>query len=482
MSSKSKKSRKSSHVSSSESGGDSVETKTINKKEDKKDTKKSTHATDGTEGTKGSSGNLKMDSTDPDKVILTEFKPAGTQKLAFMNYNDGATNSRRALEFQTSKINVKFNLITMLDSERKEKGYTVKGHYPDDTKRRFVRIYFVPGQPALESLKSLLQRFDEYYGSKTFSEKTWGKKSGSYNYAPLVKPPYGDDEDEDDKKKKSKKNKKKGSGEDEEEKPRYDNVKIPFSIDFESKKITTIFQKIENGKKKTLKNVDVTQLLENGLGYGSDIKVVFGMSKLYVQPIDGVKGMFKYAIGLKLKILRFTQCEKGSGYKSKFDSDSDGFDGESIDEESGESGKRSKSDKSKKSTKTEKKSKLDSDSDEDSKPSKKSSGKDKKAKKAASSSSEKSDDGDISSDSDLKSKKTAHVSSEEEKDSKSSKKKGNKNSDESSEDNKKKKDNKKKAASSDSGSASASASASSEEEKKNKNKKGKKGKSSNKDN
>ena len=284
--------------------------------------------------------NFKYDEVNTDNFDIGELKHEGGNQIAFVNYNETATKMKKTILLQTGGIKMVAGGTPLLDEELKKLGYTPKGHYPDDSKRKFTKLPFDPKQKSCMKLRGFMARMDEYFDTNEFRVKCFGaQKAANYMYSPCITPPF--EEDDASKSKTTTGNKK----------PRYETCKMHYSTDRETHEVKTRFIRVEKGKGRTPVPIKTITDITKAVPFKSTVKVIFAISCILAYPIPKTKN-FTYSLRFKIIKVHFTPGEGSSmDYDAaSFDSDSDEEENEDENDDTIEAKPKKSSDKPGKNT------------------------------------------------------------------------------------------------------------------------------------
>ena len=234
-------------------------------------------------------------------IDVSDLKEEGaTQPLAYINYKDDKRNIDTKLLVQTGMIKLTGHGIPQLHEQ----------FYPTDDKREFIKIPLDPEQEACNELRDMLEKVDQHFGSNEMKERLFGpKKAKKYEYQPCIRTQTNNDDDEDDEKSKTKKDKKSKPTY-----PRYDFVKMKFSVINENDKrvIKTKMTKIE-GKNKTKFIPQSIKDIANEITFKSNIRLIFYFNKVWANTTSspGSK-VILYGLGFKVIAMEY-QSNVGKG-------------------------------------------------------------------------------------------------------------------------------------------------------------------------
>lgn len=235
-------------------------------------------------------------------IDVSDLKEGATQPLAYINYKDDKRNIDTKLLVQTGMIKLTGHGIPQIHEQ----------FYPTDEKREFIKIPLDPEQESCNDLRAMLEKVDQHFGSNEMKEHLFGpKKAKKYEYQPCIRTQINDDDDEeDDEKSKSKKDKKsKGS-----KYPKYDFVKMKFSVINEDDKrvIKTKMMKVENGSKMKFIPQTISDIAKE-IRFKTNVRLIFYFNKVWANttPSPGSK-VILYGLGFKVIAMEYqSNADKG---------------------------------------------------------------------------------------------------------------------------------------------------------------------------
>ena len=183
-------------------------------------------------------------------------------------------------------------------------------------KRTNFTIPFDPEQENCNKLKEVVQQLDDKLQDKTVKDDIFGndpKLVKKMKYSPIIKVPKETDDDEDD------------------NKVKFDKMKINLDIDYNSGEINTkVYTKENNDSKAIARDVKTMEDLEKYFTYGSQIRLILMVNKLWAAKSDiGGYGRL-YGAGFKVLQMEIIPRENTS-VKQEFKTNA--FDSDSEDEE-----------------------------------------------------------------------------------------------------------------------------------------------------
>jgi len=229
---------------------------------------------------------LDTESTNISNVCVSKLITSPPQSIAFIKYN-----KKQLLTVKTEPIRITSYGIPQLDKNGAH-------FYPMDKQRHFIKIPLDPDQNSCIKLKKLLQKMDEYFGSKQFRKILFGTKYfDKYQYQLSVRTkqayPDSDDYDSDDDDSPPSKNKKIYP----------DYCKVVFMGDRNQMNISTILTRYN-------KNIPVRTVtdMEQYVKWGSTYTFCIHIYKIWANtsPVHGATKKL-YGLGLKMKEIIISQ-------------------------------------------------------------------------------------------------------------------------------------------------------------------------------
>lgn len=227
------------------------------------------------------------------RFSYTEFdrnnKLIKTQMIAYSRYNY-PDRGEASFVFQTPEIR-----ITQYGLPR------ISEFYPTDDKRNFIKVPFDPHQNECLILEKMLREIDTYTASQ--KKELFGKFANAYTYQPIIREPATDQIDlveDDSEDSENPKNKKEDGSIKENKQEFFKYCKMKLSISYPEKIIQTkVYIK---GKDKKVEQVSVKTAsdLEEYIKFGSKIRFIAMINKLWAQKNKNDAGVRKYGVSIKI--------------------------------------------------------------------------------------------------------------------------------------------------------------------------------------
>jgi hypothetical protein len=167
----------------------------------------------------------------------------------------------------------------------------------DDSNREYIKIPLDPNNKESMIFKQQLEAIDKW-AEEDNKANIVGKNAKSYQYIKIVRKAFVNENDDDEEEKKPK-----GKYPVQE---KMDYIKVKFDMVWETKDIKTkIFRKLsdeeakEKGSKRELVEVNTVTDIANVIRFGSKVRMVVMLNKLWASNSKDSSGMYKYGITMK---------------------------------------------------------------------------------------------------------------------------------------------------------------------------------------
>lgn len=261
---------------------------------------------------------------DASKLSFTELDKvndkASAQMLAYSRYKN-PTGGEGSLLFQTPEIHlVQYGLPKIGD------------FYKEDAQRNFVKVCFDPEQPGCVAMEKMMNAIDAHVvaNKTTILGKQFSGPKANYVYQPIVREPQDTqdldlvEEDGDEDEAKAAKDAKADKNKKADQRPRLKYCKMKLDVSYPDGKILT--QVYVRSKDATLppeertKQVSVSNAtdLQNYLTFGSKIRCIVMLNKLWASKAKNESGIRKYGVTFKIMQMEIEPSDRMGSARDTF--------------------------------------------------------------------------------------------------------------------------------------------------------------------